>query len=107
MLILKLGTLIPAWSNFDIEYRVHSMRRMFERGIEPEDIENLLANGTIIEQYPDDYPLPSVLLNGQTINNEPLHAVIAINEPEKKLIVVTTYKPNQNKWIENFSRRKI
>jgi len=67
----------------------------------------LLTNGKIIEQYPDDYPLPSILLNGYTLTNEPLHAVIAINEPESKLIVVTTYKPSINKWIDNFSRRNI
>jgi hypothetical protein len=106
MLTIKLGTLIPTWHNFDVQYRVHSTRRMFERGIEHEDVETLLANGIIIEQYPDDYPLPSILLNGQTTNNEPLHAVIAINETEKRLIVITVYKPNKNKWTENFSRRK-
>jgi len=71
-----------------------------------EDIENLLTNGMIIEQYPDNYPLPSILLNGHTLNDEPLHAVIAINELENKLIVVTAYKPNINKWTDNFSRRK-
>jgi hypothetical protein len=103
----NLITLVPKWQNFDIEYRVHSTRRMFERGITPEDIENLLTNGIIIEQYPDDYPLPSILINGQTLTGEPLHAVIAINEPESKLIVVTAYKPNINKWINDFSRRKI
>ncbi|MDM8568920.1 DUF4258 domain-containing protein [Thiotrichales bacterium HSG1] len=46
-----------------MEYRVHSTRCMFERNINHEDIENLLVNGNIIEQYPDDYPLPSILLN--------------------------------------------
>jgi len=103
----NLITLIPTWHNFDIEYRVHSTRRMFERNINHEDIENLLTNGEIIEQYPDDYPLPSVLLNGHTLTDEPLHAVIAINEPESKLIVITAYKPNINKWTDDFSRRKI
>ena len=104
---MRLKILLPTWCTFDIEYRIHSTRRMFERDIEHEDIENLLANGMIIEQYLDDYPLPSILLNGETLNGEPLHAVIAINEIEKKLIVVTTYKPSRNKWIDSFSRRKI
>jgi len=103
----NLIALVPTWHNFDVEYRVHSTRRMFERGITDKDIENLLTNGKVIEQYPDDYPLPSVLLNGYTLTDKPLHAVIAINEPESKLIVVTTYKPSINKWIDDFSRRKI
>ena len=71
------------------------------------DIEKLLANGAIIEQCPDDYPLPTILLNGGTVANEPLHAVIAINKLEHKLIVVTVYKPDRHKWTENFSRRKL
>lgn len=105
--MLSLAVLVPKWHNFDIEYRVHAARRMFERNITHEDIENLLLYGNIIEQYPNDYPLPSILLNGYTLEREPLHTVIAINEPESKLIIVTTYKPNPNKWIDNFSYRKI
>jgi hypothetical protein len=105
--MLNLMALVPTWHHFDIEYRIHSTRRMFERDIVHEDIENLLENGKIIEQYPDDHPLPSILLNGYTLTNEPLHAVIAINEPENKLIIVTAYKPDINKWINNFSIRKI
>jgi len=80
---------------------------MFERDINHEDIENLLSNGKIIEHYPEDYPLPSVLLNGHTLTNESLHAVLAINESEGKLIIVTAYKPNITKWIDNYSRRKV
>jgi len=103
---MKLVTLIPTWENYEIEYRVHATRRMFERNIDHEDIENLLSNGQIIEHYPEDYPLPSVLLNGHTLKSEPLHAVIAINESESKIVIVTAYKPNIIKWIDNYSRRK-
>ena len=105
--MLHLTTLVPMWRSFDIEYRIHSTRRMFDRGITNKDIEETLANGGIIEQYPDDYPLPSILLNGHTSANKPLHVVIAINEPQQKLIVVTTYIPDPHKWTNNFSRRKL
>ena len=102
-----LVALVPTWHDFDIEYRLHSTRRMFERDITEKDIENLLVNGSIIEEYPDDYPLPSILLNGHTVKSKPLHVVIAINEPQQKLVVITTYIPDLNKWMENFSRRKL
>ncbi len=46
----NLITFVPTWHNFDIEYRVHSTRRIFELGITHEDIESLLTNGKIIEQ---------------------------------------------------------
>ena len=64
----KLKTLMSKWLKFDIEYRLHSTRRMFERDISNEDINNLLNNGKIIEHYPDDYPLLSFLLNGYTLD---------------------------------------
>ena len=70
---------------YEIEYRTHATRRMFQRNISNDEIESILPNGQIIEQYDDDFPLPSLLLNGQI--------VVAINLAEKKLII-TTYEPD-------------
>jgi len=46
-------------NDYDIEYRVHATRRMFQRSIQPEDIEIILRDGSVIEEYSDDFPLPS------------------------------------------------
>ena len=35
--------------DYDIEYRVHAIRRMFQRQIHPQDIENLITEGDIVE----------------------------------------------------------
>jgi len=50
--------------------------------------------------------LPSLLINGYTTNNRPLHLVVAVNETEKQLIIVTVYEPNPIIWLDNFTRRK-
>lgn len=92
--------------NFEIVYRLHASKRMFEREISVDDVEYLLKNGKIIERYDDDYPLPSLLLNGFSVNKRPLHLVVAVNRDEKRLIIVTVYEPNLLKWLDNFSRRK-
>ena len=92
--------------NFEIVYRLHASKRMFEREISDDDVEFLLKNGEIIERYDDDYPLPSLLLNGFTVNKRPLHLVVAVNRDEKRLIIVTVYEPNLLKWLDDFSRRK-
>ncbi len=92
--------------NFEIVYRLHASKRMFEREISDDDVEFLLKNGEIIERYDDDYPLPSLLLNGYSMNKRPLHLVVAVNRDEKRLIIVTIYEPNLLKWSDNFSRRK-
>lgn len=92
--------------DYKIAYRLHTSKRMFEREISDNTVEAVLKNGEIIERYEDDYPLPSVLINGITENNRPLHLVVAINHNDKQLIIVTVYEPNPMKWLNDFARRK-
>lgn len=90
---------------FQIEYRIHASRRMFQRNISSEDVERVISQGEVIEDYPDDSPLPSILLNGKSTTNNPLHVVVAINIDEKFLIIITVYEPNPVKWMNNYARR--
>jgi len=89
----------------NVAYRLHASKRMFEREISNDDVENVLRNGEIIESYDDDYPLPSMLINGMAKNGRALHLVAAINADKKEIIVITVYEPNLFKWLDNFSRR--
>ena len=61
-------------------------------------------NGKVIEEYPNDSPYPSCLISGR-VNNRPLHVVIAENEIDNELIVITVYEPDPVKWDDNFERR--
>jgi hypothetical protein len=88
-----------------IEYRVHATRRMFQRHIGAEEVTFLLTHGQVIERYDEDFPLPSVLLNGRTVANRPVHVVVGINVDEQKLVIITTYEPDALQWADNFSRR--
>ncbi len=89
-----------------IIFRVHALQRMFERGVTEEDVRHVLATGeTIEEKYPDDQPYPSRLILGWT-GNRPLHVVVADNESEETIIVITVYEPNPDLWEEDFRRRK-
>jgi len=40
----------------------HAFERMFQRGINPDAVAQLVANGEVIADYPDDQPFPSALL---------------------------------------------
>ena len=91
--------------DYSILYRLHASKRMFEREVYNDDVECVLKHGEIIEYYDDDYPLPSMLINGTTKNNRALHLVVAVNHDAKEIIIVTVYEPNQFKWFDNFSRR--
>jgi len=93
------------FDDYQIDYRIHATRRMFQRVIHEDDVEKILKEGSIIEQYYDDFPFPSVLINGLSARNVPLHVVAAINSDELKLVIITVYQPDQLKWTDNYSWR--
>ena len=57
-------------------YRVHAVRRMFERRITEADVDKVLAEGEEIVSYPDDVPYASRLLLGWR-GDQPLHVMAA------------------------------
>jgi uncharacterized protein DUF4258 len=45
-------------------FRVHAIQHMPQRGINVEDVRQVLDTGEVIENYPDDCPYPSALVLG-------------------------------------------
>jgi len=89
----------------NVIFRIHAVQRMFERNISAEDVRKVLSDGVVIEEYPDDLPYPSRLIFGWC-EGRPIHVVVAINEEESSVIVVTVYEPAQEKWDADLSRRR-
>lgn len=71
-------------------YTQHFMQRIIQRRI-------------TIEDYPDDYPYPSCLVLGYTINDKPLHVVCGITPDE--LFLITAYRPDASIWSADFTTR--
>ena len=88
-----------------IEFRLHAIRRMFEREISDEEVLKVIQEGEVIEEYPNDEPYPSMLILG-FVNDRPIHVVLAVNEEESMGIVVTAYQPDTSLWRDNFRRRR-
>ena len=88
-----------------IIYSEHAITQMFSRNISISDVEDVLKDGEIIEEYPDDKPYPSQLLLA-FLNKRPLHVVNAFEAIEKICIIVTAYEPEIHLWINNFKTRK-
>ena len=78
---------------------------MFQRGIEEHELLYVLENGQVIEEYEEDLPFPSLLLNGRTAGERPLHVVVGMDLSGKRLFIITTYEPDPSKWTDGFSRR--
>jgi hypothetical protein len=87
-------------------FRVHAIRRMFQRQVSPPDIRHVLATGEIIEDYPDDTPYPSRLVLGWC-GSRPLHVVAADNKEDQETIIITVYEPDPDKWEPGFKKRKL
>lgn len=61
-----------------IKWTEHAAKRLINRRISPDEVLQALSNGTIIEDYPSDYPFPSCLVLGCTLQNRTLHIVCSI-----------------------------
>lgn len=88
-----------------VTYRVHAVRRMFERGISEAQVREVLEGGEEITAYPDDRPYPSRLLLGWR-GERPLHVVAAYNARDDEEIVITVYEPEAALWEDGFKRRR-
>jgi len=86
-------------------YRVHAVRRMFERGIAEAAVKRVLSEGEEIAAYPDDVPYPSRLLLGWQ-GERPLHVAAAYNAKDDEQIVITVYEPDPELWSDGFRRRR-
>ncbi len=89
-----------------IIFRVHALARMFERRIGLEDVRAVIANGEVVQTYPDDKPYPSRPLLGW-VGTRPLHVVVAEDSEDGILIVVTAYEPDPIQWDSGFRRRVL
>ena len=88
----------------DIIFSGHVLRRMFERNIRADEIRWIVENGKVVEDYPDDLPFPSKLLEGN-FSGRQLHVVVAVDG--SRCIAVTTYAPDPELWdVDGRTRRK-
>lgn len=83
---------------------LHGQLRLNERNISVDDIMNAIDNGEIIEQYPKDFPFPSCLILGISVNNIYIHVVVSLNE--NKIYLITAYVPSSDKWEADLKTRK-
>jgi hypothetical protein len=86
-------------------FRVHAIRRMFQRRISDKEVRHVIETGETIETYPEDSLYPSRLVLGW-YGSRPLHVVVADNVMDQETIVITVYEPNQDQWEEGFRRRR-
>lgn len=86
-------------------FRIHALKRMRQRHIHEEEVRSVVANGEVIEDYPNAFPFPCRLMMGW-YRGRCLHVVVAENAQASETIIITTYEPNNFEWEPDFKRRK-
>ena len=56
------------------------------------------------QAYPDDFPHPSCLIFGYTVNKKIIHVVVSMDE--KNIGIITVYYPNTEKFENDLKTRK-
>ena len=82
----------------------HCLERMQERDISRADVKNGIQTGEVIENYPDDYPNPSCLVFGYTVNGRILHIVVGCDMIN--IYIITAYYPDTSKFENDLNSRK-
>src|SRR5437764_568509 len=87
------------------EYSQHAVDQSIRRQITVKELQEAIATGEIIEDYPNDKYGPSCLIFGTSNTGRPIH--IQCSYPSRDRIkVVTVYEPDPSEWIGFRHRRK-
>ena len=81
----------------------HAREEMEEESITLAEVLEAIANGQILENYPDHKRGSCCLLYGLTARRRSLHVVCTTSLP--RLVIITAYVPVPPKWIGPTERR--
>ena len=102
---MEFRQLIRDRASKQILFLPHAVRQMtrLDRMISTADVRNVIEEGEIIEDYPDDARGHSCLISGNGRDGRPIHIVCA---PKiEYLAIITTYIPDVAQWSNNFGTR--
>ena len=84
----------------------HAIRQMSrpDRIIAPSEVREIINNGEVIEDYPENLRGHSCLILGFSKGERPIHVVCS--PKEEYLAIITSYVPDPNEWETDFKTRK-
>jgi hypothetical protein len=98
-----IDSIRASFSTRDYQFTAHASDRAAKRAIRSVEIEQAIATGEVIEDYPNDKYGPSCLIFGYTDTQRPLHMQVSY-PPDLKII--TVYEPSPDDWEEDLKTRK-
>ena len=83
----------------------HALRQMSrpDRMVSTAEVRSVIAQGEVIEDYPEDARGHSCLILGKGKNGRPVHVVCS--PKGDYLAIITAYLPDTNEWSSDFRKR--
>ncbi|MBF0338159.1 MAG: DUF4258 domain-containing protein [Nitrospirae bacterium] len=102
----KANEHIP-YMNERIFWSMHALRKLRIEGFKKNDVEGLLKECTLVEDYMmEGRPLPGCLVLGY-VGISVVHIVVAIDKDNDRILIITLYKPSGDRWENDWKRRKF
>jgi hypothetical protein len=103
-MMVRIGNIRKKIETGLFEFSKHAVDQSIIRRISVQDVCDVINNGTIIEDYPDDKYGPSCLIFGMTAERRPIH--IQCSYPSRPIVkIITLYEPNPIRWVDFIKRR--
>lgn len=99
----KMAYIATAVLEGNYRYTVHGAQQRVERRLKRKDIEQVLLNGEIIEDYPSHHYGPACLVYGITAESKVLHIVCSLRET---IDIITVYEPDTDEWENDLKVRR-
>jgi hypothetical protein len=106
IIVMILDKIIDAILQSKFRFSSHGFEEIANDNLEENDILFSTVRGELIEDYPTLKPFPACLVMGRNQSGIPIHNVWAFNNSAGLAILITTYIPDEKKWIKDFKERK-
>lgn len=103
---MKTDEIIEAVRLNNVNITLHAGKEAKEDALKMDDIFFSVCYGQIIEDYPDDFPYPGWLIYGKMPSGDPVHSVWAYDSESRIAVLITTYRPDPERWIDWKERKK-
>ncbi len=91
----------------EVKISGHGYDELAEDGLFADEVVGAVTDAVVVEDYPDFPKGPCVLVLQKNTAGKPVHVVWGIpKNASSPAVVVTAYRPDPQRWTQDFLRRR-